>query len=222
MDRFDTSGKLVTEQSQSISDADFLATIDHENDQEIFSILLDPEMDYYDITAEYLVRGAVLRCDCGSHARKLNLPLCHGVYHMNHPVVHQKDAEVGDDKHIPSFGVCSSPKHPAAKLFGERITLVSEDDPSKNVKGCPCTPVIVGGEWKNPKYETMIADSVADAQQISPEDRTYYPAVTTESFLVCKYFGLIEPVTSGQECQENIITEDELKDMQQMENDENE
>lgn len=171
-------------------------------------ILLDPDNDFSNTDAAYLVWGAVLRCDCGSHSRKLNLPECHGVYHLNHPLIHQKDAKIGDDQNISTFGVCSSEKHPEDKWLGEDITLVSEDDPDKNVKGCPCTPIIVDGEWKNPKCETLVADNDAAAENTSPDDRTYYPSVTTDSFLICKYCGLIEPETSGQENTEGVRSEE--------------
>lgn len=203
-DRFNDGG-LKTEASDGISSEDF----NKENkDQEIKEKLENPEIVQNSLfeNPEYLVRGAKLRCTCGSHARLLNLPLCHGVYHIGHPTIHQKDAKVGDDENITSFGVCSSSLHPQEKLFGENITLikekVNEDEPDENVKGAPCTPIIVDVEWKNPEWETLIADNFStdgSDENIDPVNRTYYPIPTTDSFLVCKYSGLIQPVSSGQE-----------------------
>lgn len=44
---------------------------------------------------EYLVRGAQLVCNMGSHIRRYNLPESHGAYVMNHPLVTKTD--VGPD-----------------------------------------------------------------------------------------------------------------------------
>ena len=193
--------RMTTTPSESVSTEDFLQSID-EAEREIFEFLLEYANDSSDFP--YLVRGAVLQCDYGSHSRKLNLPICHGVYATVHPMVHELDCEVGDDKNIPTFGVCGSSKHPQDKFMGETVLLVSEDDPSKNVKGCPCTPVIVGGRWLNPHPTTKIAENNAAARWMNPANRTYHSALTTDSFLVCAYGGLIEPLTSGQE---NIETQ---------------
>lgn len=38
-------------------------------------------------TYEYVVRGALLYCDCGSHHRRLNLPKCHDIYIGQNPVM---------------------------------------------------------------------------------------------------------------------------------------
>lgn len=199
-DRFNDGG-LKTESNDGISSEDFLNELDPE-DAELMEFILDETLNINSADAEYLVRGAKLRCDCGSHTRLLNLPLCHGVYHIGHPVIYQKDAKVGDDQNITSFGVCSSSSNPKEKLFGENITLISEDNPDENVKGAPCVPVIVDVEWKNPEWNTLIADHVnldGSDENIDPKNRTYYPIPTTDSFLVCKYSGLIQPISSGQE-----------------------
>ena len=34
-----------------------------------------------------LVRGAELYCNCGTHKRRLNLPICHGVYTNGKPMM---------------------------------------------------------------------------------------------------------------------------------------
>ena len=61
---------------------------------------------------KFLVRGAKLRCSCGSHGRCLNLPKSHGVYYNGAPLVFESDCEVGEDANIRTFGVCSSTDHP--------------------------------------------------------------------------------------------------------------
>ena len=192
---------MVTKSSESMTNEQFLESLD-ETERKIYEHYLEYNTDSSGFP--YLVRGAVLRCTCGSHKRKLNLPICHGVYATVHPMVHELDCEVGDDKNIPTFGVCDSPKNPQDKFMGETVLLVSEEDPSKNVKGCPCTPVIVGGRWLNPHPTTKIAENNAAARWMNPVKRIYHSALTTDSFLVCAYGGLIEPLTSGQE---NIETQ---------------
>jgi hypothetical protein len=88
--------------------------------------------------------------------------------------------------------------------------VYSEEDKKKkpknkmpeNVKGSLCTPMIIG-TWLDTKDDTMITDNGSDNK---------YPAVTTHSFLVCACGGIIEPQTSGQECdssKDKIITADE-------------
>ena len=42
---------------------------------------------------KFLVRGAKLRCSCGSHGRCLNLPKSHGVYYNGAPLVFESDCE---------------------------------------------------------------------------------------------------------------------------------
>ncbi|TRW28081.1 DUF4280 domain-containing protein [Criibacterium bergeronii] len=54
---------------------------------------------------EYLVRGASLQCSCGSFPRRLNLPLCHGVYIGKNPVMNSGDFI--PEVNIMSFGTCS-------------------------------------------------------------------------------------------------------------------
>ena len=70
-----------------------------------------------EIQFPYLVRGAELYCSCGTHKRKLNLPTCHGVYTNGKPMMHEEDCEVGDDKNIPSFGICQSEENPLNKSW---------------------------------------------------------------------------------------------------------
>ena len=137
----------------------------------------------------YVVRGARLHCEFGSHRRRLNLPRCHGVYVLQKPQIHQMDCVSGVEGaniNITSFGICSSPD----KSDGENIRLVCEaaadGTPSEEtISGIRCIPKIVG-HWESTQEDAKIG---AEQQ----------PAVITKSFLVCAYGGLIEIVTSGQE-----------------------
>lgn len=174
----------------------------------------------------YLVMGARLYCSCGSHVRRLNLPLDHGVYIRGLPMIHEEDCLVGDGKNITTFGVCCSEGHPAWEplwkealekstrgavcvslsqtIFGKpadtafkdtvdhKILLQRED--GKNVRGYPCTPCIVGC-WRDVNRTQKIVRNGTDGMR----EQDKLSAVTTDSFLVCAYGGLIEPLSSGQE-----------------------
>lgn len=191
----------------------------------------------------YLVRGAVLKCSCGSHTRKLNLPVSHGVYISDHPMVNQYDCVVGDDQNITTFGVCNAEGNPrqdwvVQKLLKNlnsvvvpgsswvyticdepnKIILVKED--GTNVKGYPCMPCIIS-KWQNAHSENIIENNGTWGSHRHDTGESYYheldgdyyyynesggsfrhasaAALTEQSFLVCAYGGLIEPVTSGQE-----------------------
>lgn len=162
--------------------------------------------------SRYLVRGAKLKCSCGSHCRKLNLPLCHGVYVSGKAMINEEDCLVGDDKNITTFGVCESKGHPDKTPFwlkavglltpfagllivnDERKKIILEKEDGTNVRGYACTPCIVSN-WQDVHLTQRIARN--DTDGTNWEDRL--AAVTEDSFLVCAYGGLIEPVTSGQE-----------------------
>ncbi len=158
----------------------------------------------------YLVMGAVLRCSCGSHARRLNLPLDHGVYMRGLPMIHEEDCLAGEGCNITAFGVCSSEGHPANVPFWEKICgkyiedaelrdtaghkILLQVEDGRNVRGYPCIPCIAGC-WRdvNRTYK-IVRNNTAGLRE---EDKL--SAVTTGSFLVCAYGGLIEPVSSGQD-----------------------
>ena len=151
---------------------------------------------------EYLVRGAVLQCQFGSHCKKLNLPIDHGVYILDTPMMHALD-------YIPvvnivPFGVCSHPLIPP----GPSIVLPKEGargkdgeltgaPPSGIAKGIPCMPIVVV-PWQNAHNETRL--TLAEI-----------PSITTKSFLVCMYGGIIKPLNSGQKKKENKTVVEQVK-----------
>ena len=120
----------------------------------------------------YVVRGAKLRCDKGSHCRLINLPKSHGSYVDGKPIMAEDDCKFGTN--IMSFGICQIPK-------GEEITLVGED--GKPVTGSPCVANILG-KWQKTKTG-FLADGSS--------------ALTTESYMICMQGGIITIVESGQE-----------------------
>lgn len=137
---------------------------------------------------EYLVRGAMLYCDKGSHPRRLNLPKCHGVYFKGKPAVRKDDCVAEDN--ITYFGVCTSDSPPdkAEEVVLSGHVLKGESpDRVKDACGMKCSPDIIG-EWRAVNKRANITGEFA--------------AVTTDSYLVCSCGGLIKAATSGQEYQD--------------------
>lgn len=159
----------------------------------------------------YVVRGAKMHCNCGSHIRMLNLPRSHGVYINDHPMVHQLDCIVGDNYNISTFGVCQSaegqPDTPTVLLaleeYDENLNSIGTLD--ENIKGPACSPAIIGG-WQDTYRDTRIVDNgdkdPSDKAKNANDLSKGYPATTTLSYLVCKYGGIIHLYSSGQEYEE--------------------
>ena len=124
---------------------------------------------------EYLVRGAQLACSCGSHVRRLNLPLSYGTYIKGHPAVTKADAT---EQNIKFFGVCFSetpPEGAETKRFEGGKDENGQD--AESVVGPKCCPKLTTGEWQEP----------------------YGNSITMDSYVVCSCGGLIRPISSGQE-----------------------
>jgi hypothetical protein len=134
--------------------------------------------------------------------RRLNLPRSHGYYIGGDPLMNAADNVPGEGfGNIPPFGVCQSPTYPkgvasillkaekSSPITGEPYTDANGKamEIEDNVKGPPCTALIVG-LWQNPRQETLVGAAC----------ETPCDATTTGSFLVCNYGGIIEPLTSGQ------------------------
>jgi hypothetical protein len=142
----------------------------------------------------YLTRGALLYCDCGTHPRRLNLPVDHGVkielednYEAGHPFVTASDCKVGDYENISYFGICQA----EASKGEETIHLIAYtpegEEPSAEVQTGPICKPIITGKWENTKKSTKINDG------------TTKEAVTSLSYLCCKKTGVIVPISSGLE-----------------------
>ena len=188
---------------------------DYENEQQIVEYLKTHTQSR---KLEYLVRGALLKCSCGTHARQLNLEKCHGVYVGEHPLIHSLNCETGDGKNITCFGVCKAAFPPPT----EHVTY--QKDWKRDADGNPtgdrpwgfdighkCCPKIafmeVNGSmlqsWQHSYAKTSIIDnkdSEAAREMETDEglETMAIPTVTTMSFLVCSHGGLIEPYNSGQ------------------------
>ena len=154
------------------------------------------------IPEQYVVRGAKLFCSCGSHERKLNVFKDHAVYTEGFPMVHELDKEL--EKNITFFGVCSSgdPLLSSQSIKLVRITYDQEGNPIEDVvSGTMCVPFIIG-DWRDTKENVKIIDNgdkdISDKYKYREDSGKGYKSVTTKSFLICRYGGIIEPLDSGQ------------------------
>jgi len=146
---------------------------------------------------EYLVRGAKLKCSCGSNNRKLNLNTCHGVYIKGHPVAHELDCIPGDRENITWFGVCDNDE-----IETEEVRVKLEDGGER--QGKRCYPEIVG-IWMDTYEGTKIVDNHDEGEV--EENLIKCNALTVGSFLVCRHGGIIAPVNSGQDLE---VTQDDF------------
>ncbi|ANY65229.1 hypothetical protein BBD42_01095 [Paenibacillus sp. BIHB 4019] len=121
----------------------------------------------------YVVRGATMRCTCGTHSRRINLPESHGSYVNGKPMMNEDD---NTSENVPYFGICFSPKMAA----GEIVYLISEQ--GENIGGPPCMPEIFN-KWVLPKENAKVDNK---------------PALTTQSFLTCAMEGRIYFLSDGQ------------------------
>lgn len=126
----------------------------------------------------YVVRGAKMKCKCGSHKRKINLPVSHGSYVDEKPMMNEDDNKAVVN--VTYFGVCKSGSNPSSQI----VNLVGED--GATITGKLCCPKIIG-KWMKTKEKTKVEGK---------------PPLTTESQLVCGFDGLITFVTNGQEDKE--------------------
>ncbi len=122
----------------------------------------------------YVVRGASMRCSCGSHKRKINLPASHGAFVKTKPMMNEDDYK---SVNVPSFGVCSSSANPSSA----KVYLVAEN--GGQVEGKPCKPMLMQ-PWMNTMEKTRVENK---------------PALTTSSCHMCMYKGSITFESSGQE-----------------------
>lgn len=123
----------------------------------------------------YIVRGAKMVCDKGTNERHINLPQSHGSYANEKPMMNSKDNVAGVN--VKYFGVCNG-DCPAGD--GDIAVI---DMNGNNAVGKKCQVEILK-EWMKAKKDTLVKGE---------------PALTTDSYLVCKYGGKITFVTTGQE-----------------------
>lgn len=125
--------------------------------------------------ASYIVRGAKMRCSCGSHPRRINLPVSHGSYVEDKPMMNEADSRLLVN--IEDFGICNSPANPNNAI----IYLIAED--KSTISGKKCCPVILSN-WINTQEKTKVEGKAA---------------LTTQSQLICALGGIIGFTSDGQQ-----------------------
>ncbi len=145
----------------------------------------------------YLTRGANLRCNMGSHARKINLLEGHGLEFLKmddqyypHPLL--AESEIVLEENICYFGICNSstppPDAPTICLKPEQTAQsnqTAKQGTSDPLEGKKCIPKILGG-WLDTK-DDVVLDVKGTDQKV----------LLMTSCLVCANMGLIEPEDDG-------------------------
>lgn len=130
------------------------------------------------MAVEYIVRGAKMKCSCGSNKRKINLPVSHGSYvnfkecGTTKPILNADDKT---EKNISYFGVCP--------LHGEEGNIITVIDDNGGIKVNKKCKLKLGDEWMLTKDDYLVDGK---------------PALTTESIMFTKCGGIITFETSGQ------------------------
>lgn len=138
----------------------------------------------------YVVRGATMYCSCGTHTRKLDMPVSHGSFIRNQAMMNKTDCKVGIDQNIPPFGACWSETK-------EGIDIKIEDTkdlfPFTDENGNPVeVPLPIEGKLCEPE----LAKEWSDAQEETLVDGK--PALTVKCTITCKYGGVIGFMDAGQ------------------------
>ena len=139
----------------------------------------------------YIVRGAKIFCTYGSHIRYLDMPVCHGSYIREKPMMHKRDCKVGLDANIPPFGACISPENTGQEIIihdAENILPLQDENgelvmPPMPISGRLCIPML-DVKWCDAHEDTLV-DGV--------------PALTVNSTITCSLGGVICFFDDGQE-----------------------
>lgn len=145
----------------------------------------DQELQY-----PYVVRGARIYCNCGTHIRKLDMPASHGSKIRDKAMLHEQDCKVGLDQNIPPFGACHSEENQEIKIeIDDARDLVPLADENGNpveaplpIQGKLCVPKL-GAKWLKTQTETLVDGK---------------PALTVQCTIACAYGGIISFIDDGQ------------------------
>jgi hypothetical protein len=138
----------------------------------------------------YVVRGATIYCSCGTHMRKLDMPVSHGSYIRDQAMMNKTDCKVGLDQNIPPFGACLSESKDGIDI---KIEDTKDLVPFTDEEGNPIEmPVPIEGKLCEPDLDK----EWADAQEETLVDGK--PAITVQCTVTCKYGGVIGFMDAGQ------------------------
>ena len=141
----------------------------------------------------YVVRGAKIYCTYGSHFRQLDMPLTHGVFIGDKPMLNDEDCKVGIHYNIAPFGICRSSDNEQQQIDiheAEPEDLVPIDIvgdawvvPDLPLEGAKCVPTL-GTKWENAHEDVLVGNQ---------------PTLTAGCTLSCCYGGIIKFLNDGQE-----------------------
>lgn len=175
-------------------------------ENELNDALIASESEMFQI----LVRGALLFCPYGTHPRKLNIPIGHGVYEQGRDVAFRTDAVPIEN--IEAFGICNSPT-PPENTEEVRLTpytsvddqgnYLSKPDTETTFTGCACKPSIVGNIWNDTFEQYKLAENngaISSTEIHAVNTFEKRNVATTKSYLICNCGpAVIRPLTSGQD-----------------------
>lgn len=149
----DTLEKLPSDDSEQLTEDDLT-----EQDKEILELMGEFQRELARQNPVYVTRGALLKCQCGSHCRRLNLAMSHGIYASKNAVVHEDNCNPINGENISWFGVCQSPfnKTKGASILLE-VDKTLDPNATGNIRGTPCIPRIVGA-WRDTHAQLKIKD----------------------------------------------------------------
>lgn len=139
----------------------------------------------------YVVRGATIYCTCGTHVRKLDMPVSHGSFIRDKAMMNKADCKVGIDQNIPPFGACWSETKDGIDI---KIEDTKDLFPFTDENGNPVEmPMPIEGKLCEPK----LAKEWLDAQEHTLVDGK--AALTANCTITCCYGGTIGFMDAGQE-----------------------
>jgi hypothetical protein len=126
----------------------------------------------------------------GSHIRRLDMPVCHGSYIREIPMMHERDCRVGLGANIPPFGACFSPNNRGPEILvhdADGMMPWTDENgnsfmPNMPIQGRPCTPSF-GLRWNDAFDETLV-----DGR----------PALRTNCTITCHLMGTVVFLDDGQ------------------------
>jgi hypothetical protein len=119
------------------------------------------------------------------------MPVAHGSYIRDIPMMHKYDCKVGLDENIAPFGACDSPENEGKKIIIHDATNV-KPIPNGDSHEYVAPPMPIEGRLCIPE----LANKWFDACENTLVDGN--PALTTNCSITCKYGGTIFFISDGQ------------------------
>lgn len=194
-----------------------------EYEEEQKNLLNQKENKEIQAKALYVVRGAKMICNCGSHKRRINLEKSHGAYIFDKPIMSRWDCKTKlnilslraiKNSFLsilnPFFSLIDLEKTTnensyenipyfgiCSKIdsdFTESINLEKEET-KETISGLKCIPIL-SDSWDEYKEDIFMQNEL----------------LTTNSKIYCHFGGVISFVTSGQE--DEIEKNEEVKNVE--------